>query len=250
MTEPAIGLVMAGGLGTRMRASNPVPKPLVEVAGVPLLELALRRLVASGVRDIRVAVRHEAERLCTFLARLQPTLGGARVQALVEEQPLGTIGAAYHLRGERATVLVTNGDLLSAIDLGELLVRHRESQAHLTIATHDEHHRLKLGEVVTAVDGRVLDYLEKPVKSWRISSGTYALEPDVLALIEAPGWLGFPALVRRALDARLCVREFHHDRPWLDVNDAQDLARAEEMVAQDPAAFGLPEPGQAGFSSP
>lgn len=243
MGEPVIGLVMAGGQGTRMQPSDPRPKPLVEVAGVALLEIALRRLVAHGVLDIRVALRHEAERIGAFLEALVPSLGGARVRVLLEDEPLGTIGAAYLLRDERATVLVTNGDLLSAIDLGELLANHRESQAHLTIATHDEHHRLKLGEVVAAADGRVIDYLEKPVKSWRISSGTYALEPDVLALIERPGWLGFPTLVRRALDARLCVREFHHDRPWLDVNDAHDLALAVEMVARDPAAFGFARAG-------
>src|SRR5262245_48820491 len=176
MTESTVGLVMAGGQGTRLRGVRPdVPKPLVEVGGVPLIEQALRRLRAAGVREVHVALRHEAARIGEFVAGLAPSLGFARLETIVEEEPLGTIGAAYYLRAERRDVLALNADLVSAIDL-ELLVRHhKEHEAHLTIATHDEHHRLTLGEVVAAHDGRVIDYLEKPVKSWRISSGTYVI---------------------------------------------------------------------------
>jgi NDP-sugar pyrophosphorylase family protein len=240
VAEPVLGLVLAGGQGTRMRSSRPaVPKPLVEVGGVPLLEFALRRLCAAGVREVYVALRHEADRIAEFLARLRPSLLLDRLETIREEQPLGTIGAAYFLRAERRTVLAVNADLISAIDLALLLRHHREREAHFTIATHDEHHRLKLGEVMVAGDGRVIDYLEKPVKSWRISSGTYALEHDVLQLIERPEWLAFPALARRALEADLRVREEYHTEPWIDVNDAADLERANELVAADPTAFGL-----------
>jgi NDP-sugar pyrophosphorylase family protein len=240
VAERVIGLVLAGGQGTRMAASRPgTPKPLVEVGGVPLIELALRRLCAAGVREIHVALRHEAGRIGEFLARLAPSLALERLETLLEDEPLGTIGSAWYLRNEGCTVLAVNADLLSAIDLELFLRHHREREAHLTIATHDEHHRLKLGEVVVATDGRVLDYLEKPVKSWRISSGTYALEPAVLELIQPREWLGFPALARRALEARLHVQEEHHREPWLDVNDALDLERANALVAADPVAFGL-----------
>jgi mannose-1-phosphate guanylyltransferase len=240
MDEHAVGLVLAGGLGTRMQPSQPAtPKPLVEVGGVPLLEFALRRLCAAGVREVHVAVRHEAARIAEFLADLAPGLRLDRLEIIREDQPLGTIGAAYFLREERRTVLAVNADLVSAIDLGLLLCHHREHEAQLTIATHDEHHRLRLGEVVVAADGRVIDYLEKPVKSWRISSGTYAMEREVLQLIERPEWLAFPSLVRRALEAGLRVSEEHHADPWIDVNDAADLERANQLVAADPAAFGL-----------
>ena len=206
---------------------------------MPLLELALRHLCAAGVRDVRVALRHEAPRIAEFLARLAPSLPLERLDTILEDEPLGTIGAAHFLKGERRTVLAVNADLLSAIDLDLLVRHHREREAHLTIATHEEHHRLKLGEVVVAADGRVIDYLEKPVKSWRISSGTYAFEPEVLDLIQPGEWLGFPALARRAIEARLRVLEEPHDEPWLDVNDAADLERANALVAADPVAFGL-----------
>jgi mannose-1-phosphate guanylyltransferase len=236
----AIGLVLAGGQGTRMGAGRPgTPKPLVEVCGVPLLELALRHLASAGLIEVHVALRHEAARIQEFLDELAPRLPALEVHTLVEDQPLGTIGAAHRLRDQGRTVLAVNADLVSAIDLAALLRQHREHGAHLTVATHDEHHRLRLGEVIVDPAGRVLDYLEKPVKSYRISSGTYAIEPDVLALVRPNEWLGFPALVQRALAAGLDVREAHHVEPWIDVNEAADLARAEELLASDPVAFGL-----------
>ncbi len=239
MTADPIALVLAGGLGTRMAPSHPgMPKPLVEVGGVSLLELAFRRLIAAGVADVRVAVRHGAADVAAHAEELA-SLGSVRLEILAEDEPLGTIGAAWELRGEHRTVLALNGDLLSGIDLAAFLARHRERRADLSIATHDEHRRLKLGEVLVGPDDRVIDYLEKPVKTYRISSGTYLLEPSVLALLERREWLGFPTLAQRAIRAGLHVLEDFHAEPWLDVNDADDLALARDMLARDPAAFGV-----------
>ena len=242
MPERALGMVMAGGRGTRMAASHPfAPKTLVHVAGVPLLEIVLDQLQRGGVPEICVALRHEAERIQRWVAAL-PGAAEGRVRCLVEPEPLGTIGALWLVRDEQRTIAVMNGDLLSGVDLAAMFAFHRERGADLTIATHTEYHRLKLGEVVTR-DDRVVEYREKPVKEYRISSGIYLLEPSVLRLLVRCEWLGFPDLARRAIDAGLRVLEYFHDEPWLDVNDAADLAQAEEMLRRDPAAFGLP-PGR------
>jgi len=239
LTRPAIGLVLAGGQGTRMEASHPgPPKPLVRVGGITLLELGLARLADAGVTEVHLALRHRAAEV---LAAAQEAAAGRGLTLIPhqEEQPLGTIGAAFHLRGRDATVLAVNGDLVSAIDLGAFLARHRERRADLSIATHDEHVRLKLGEVVADGEGRVIDYREKPVKTFRISSGTYALEPAVVALVQRNTWTSIPDLVRRAVQSSALVVEDPHDAPWIDVNDALDLAAAEALVADDPRAFGI-----------
>jgi NDP-sugar pyrophosphorylase family protein len=232
-------LVMAGGRGTRMARSHPfAPKPLVHVAGVPLLQIVLRQLATAGARDVTIAVRHEAERIRSWVAAL-PGEHGVAVHCLVEDEPLGTVGALWHLRGERRTVAVMNGDLLSGVDLPAMLAVHREREADLTIATHAEFHRLKLGEVMADPSHRVTAYVEKPVKEYRISSGIYLVEPAVLALLARPEWLGFPELASRAIAAGLRVYEHFHAEPWIDVNDASDLEQAEQLLRADPAAFGL-----------
>jgi NDP-sugar pyrophosphorylase family protein len=238
--EGVTALVMAGGSGTRMARTRPgIPKPLITVGGHALLELALRQLVAAGVRDIRIALRHEAAAIEAHVRAL-PGLPQQAVTMIVEPEPLGTIGALGLLRDVRQTVLVANGDLVSGIDLRALHAFHRERRADLTIATHDEHHRLRLGEVVSGPDDCVLDYVEKPVKTFRISSGTYLLEPAIVRHVAPGEWLGFPELARRAIRSGQRVLECFHAEPWLDVNDEHDLRAAEELLANDPAAFGLP----------
>jgi NDP-sugar pyrophosphorylase family protein len=237
--EPPLGLVMAGGKGSRMSPAHPfTPKPLVPVAGVPLLEIVLGQLLDAGVKEVCIALRHEAERIRNWV-EAHPAGRRATLRCLVEPEPLGTIGALWQLRHERRTIVVMNGDLLSGVDLDALFRSHRERAADLTIATHAEFHRLRLGEVVAGDDHRVSDYVEKPVKEYRISSGIYMLEPSVLRLLEQCEWLAFPQLAKRAIAARLAVFEHLHEDPWFDVNDPADLAVAEQMLRRDPVAFGL-----------
>ena len=85
----------------------------------------------------------------------------------------------------------------------------------------------------------MIDYLEKPVKEYRISSGIYLIEPPLLALIREREWLQFPNLVKKAIEVKLRIREYFHTEPWLDINSEEDLVGAREMFLQDPVAFGI-----------
>lgn len=235
-----IALVMAGGRGTRMAPSHPDrPKPLVTLAGRSLLEINLRQLVRLGIRQIHVAVHHRSEEIVHWV-REHVRLPGVEIAFLVEERPRGTIGSLAELRDAGRTVLVTNGDLLSGIDLAALREFHAAQEADLTIATHEEHHRLKLGEVVVAEDGvSVLAYREKPVKSWRISSGVYVWSPRALRAVPSSAWLSLPELANHFVAEGLAVCSFQHEDPWFDVNEEADRIVAERMLRSDPVAFGL-----------
>lgn len=235
-----VGLVMAGGRGSRMAPTHPDrPKPLVTVAGIPLLEINLRQLARLGVRTIHVAVHHQANAIVAW-AKAHVHLPGVELRFLVEEAPRGTIGSLAELRESREPVLVTNGDLLSGIDLARLVMAHERQSADLTIATHDEHHRLRLGEVDVASDGvRVVGYREKPVKTWRISSGVYLWSPTALQRVPNSDWLTLPELANRFVADGLTVCAFHHEDAWFDVNDEADRLVAERMLRNDPVAFGL-----------
>jgi NDP-sugar pyrophosphorylase family protein len=230
---------MAGGEGTRMAKSRPsVPKPLVDLGGVPLIEIMIRQIIRAGFSDIRLALRHKAEMIIDHVKKL-PDIDRKTVHFLVEDEPLGTIGSLAKMKDMGCTVLVANGDLLSGLDLKALFDFHRREAADMTIATHTEYHRLKLGEVISGPDYSVLDYLEKPVKSYRISSGIYLIEPPVLALCKEPEWMQLPNLVKTAIEVKLKILEFYHTEPWLDVNNEEDLEAAREMFLQDPVAFGI-----------
>lgn len=252
MPERSTALVLAGGEGRRMARTRPeVPKPLLELGGLPLLEILIRRLLAAGIPIVHVALRHRSTEIIERLEQ-SPRIDGARLRFLVEDEPRGTIGSLAELRPLGLTVLAANGDLLSGIDYPALLRFHRRQGAAMTIPTHLERLRLKLGEVLAGPDARVTGYLEKPLKEFRISSGVYLMEPPVLSLVAPGERLQLPDLVQRALAAGLTLLAYPHDEPWLDINDEGDLATAREMLARDPAAFGLADlrPGGGGGLHP
>lgn len=232
-------LVMAGGRGTRMAEHHPdVPKPLVRVAGLTLLEINLRQLQRLGVRDLFVAVHHQATQIADWLRTWTPA-AAFDLRLLIETRPRGTIGSLADLRHLERPVLVSNGDLLSGIDLEHMVAFHRTRGADLTIATHTEQHRLKLGEVHADAQGRLQRYVEKPLKEYRISSGVYLWEPTALQLLPDSEWNALPDLVNHLVAIGRDVAVYHHDEPWLDVNDEADRVRAETLLRDDPIAFGV-----------
>jgi len=148
MPDQSVALIMAGGEGTRMAKTQPaVPKPLVDLGGIPLIEIMIRQLLNAGFVDIRLALRHKADMIIDHVKKL-PDVDHKRLQFMVEKEPLGTIGSLAQLRELGRTVLVANGDLLSGMDLQRFVRFHRQEKADMTIATHTEYHRLKLGEVI------------------------------------------------------------------------------------------------------
>lgn len=241
---PARALVMAGGRGSRMQATRPgVPKPLVPVDGVPLLGRVLSSLADAGVRSVTVSTGHAAVPIESFAREAAGPLG-LDLDCLREDRPLGTVGALGLLPDAAGPTLVVNGDLLSALDLSALLEAHARRGADLTVATHVEQRRLHLGEVVVEPDGRISAYREKPIKRYTISSGTYVLSPAAVALVRRDEVLGADGLVERSLAAGLVVCAHADAAPWLDVNDASDLAEAEALLRRNRAAFASREPAR------
>ena len=236
--HPPAAMIVAGGHGRRMARTHAVPKPLVPLAGIPLIEIVVRKCLRAGFRPVTLALGHAAEEILAHV-RGCGDLAQDEISSVIESEPLGTAGALSLLDAWRGTQLLVNGDLLSAIDLEQMLERHRRWQADLTIAVHFESHRLELGEVVTADEERVTDYLEKPLKQYRISSGTYLLEPSMCELIPCGQAIDVPDLVHGAVRAGRRVFAHVHGRPWIDVNDAALRGRAEQMLCASPEIFGV-----------
>jgi len=231
-----VGLVMAGGRGHRMQRSTgeKTPKPLVRVGGVPLLERNLYMLLRAGVERIVVAVPAHAPDLCRFAGTRCVQIGralGAQVEVLVEENPLGTIGAAALVDAPPdASLLVVNADNLTDLDLAELAGRHLRSTASLTMATHRHPFRIPFAEV-TMEDGRLLAYREKPTFPVQVASAVYLLGPAARALLRPRESADVPDLVGRLLAADQRIDCFAHDAAWIDVNDAESLEAAEAMLS-------------------
>ncbi|HKQ05249.1 MAG TPA: NDP-sugar synthase [Blastocatellia bacterium] len=180
-------LILAGGKGTRLRPlTMHTPKPILPIANRPLLIYQLELLKRAEVRDVILSLSYQPQKIEDKL--LDGTDHRVRISYTVEASPLGTAGAFRHAAGLISeTTVVLNGDVLTDIDLNEVIQQHRERQATATIVLAPVPNPTEYGFVETDDAGRVRRFVEKPgpeeVTADTINAGIYVLEPRVLEYI-------------------------------------------------------------------
>jgi NDP-sugar pyrophosphorylase family protein len=223
-------LLLAGGKAERLgEAAQGLPKPLVPVAGYPLAEYTVARLVEAGVARVILACRAGDEDVfVNALAGL-----GAEIEAVGEEEPLGRGGGlrlAASRRQEEGPVLALNGDELLDVDFRALMAEHEQSGAAATLVVAQV--RSPFGVVEIEDDGTVTGFREAPLLEHWVNSGVYVLGEEAIALLPEKGdheQSTFPQLAReRRLHAH------RHEGVWLTVNTPKDLRRATEFMLAHP----------------
>lgn len=223
--KPNIAVVMAGGKGTRLQAvSGKLPKPMVEVAGRPMLERLVLHLVGHGITTIYLAVNHMAsiiERHFEDGARF-----GCRIEYLRELKPLGT-GGALSLLPERPKypVLVLNGDLVTRADITAMLESHARSGCIATMAIGPYETQIPFG-AVTERDGLLTGIEEKPAINFLVNRGMYVLQPEAIDYVPQNENFPITELFEKLIDAKKKVGVFNFDDAWIDVGAPEDLLRA------------------------
>jgi mannose-1-phosphate guanylyltransferase len=176
-------LILVGGEGTRLRPlTETVPKPVIPLAGRPLLSYMIDWLAAHGVDEVVLACGFKADLVREVLGE-----GGTpRLRYVEEPQPLDTAGAIrFAAEGLSPPFLALNGDVLADLDLSALVEFHRQRGARATLGLYPVSDSTGYGLVRTGDEGAVLEFSEKPERSQpgAINAGTYVLEREVLELI-------------------------------------------------------------------
>ncbi len=223
--RPNWALIMAGGLGTRLRPlTETVPKPMIKVAGRPILERLVLHLVGFGVRRIFLAVNYLSEIIEQHFGAGE--LYGCEIEYLREDQPLGT-GGALALLPDAPThpLLCMNGDLMTQFDVGALLDFHDRGRYAATVAVHPYMHTVPFG-VVEIDAGRLVKLQEKPTMVWSTNAGIYVLNPQLP--LRVPHGKNFPitGLVEDCLVRQERVGAYLLEGDWIDVGRASELDRA------------------------
>jgi NDP-sugar pyrophosphorylase family protein len=223
-------LLLAGGKAERLgEAAQGLPKPLVPVAGFPLAEYTVARLVAAGVERVLVACRAGQED--AFVNALGGL--GAAIDPVGEEQPLGRGGGlrlAASRRRRSGAVLALNGDELLDVDFVALLAEHEQSGAAATIVVAQVHS--PFGVVDLADDGTVTGFREGPKLADWVNSGVYVLGEEALARLPDRGDHEQSTFPELAAEGKL--HGFRHEGVWLTVNTPKDLRRAEAFMDEHP----------------
>jgi NDP-mannose synthase len=231
-------VVLAGGTGTRLRPYTTVlPKPLMPVGEMPVLEILVRRLAAAGFVRINLAVGYLAELIEAYFRDGERF--GVELVYWRETQPLGTAGpiAEMGLTGDR--VLVMNGDLLTTLDFAPFMEGHIESGAAASLALRSREVPIDFG-VVHAEGDSVASFEEKPVITYDVSMGVYAFEQRVVELIPHGVKYDFPDLLNEVLERGWPVHAHRSTDFWLDIGRIDDYELAHERFNELRAEL-LPE---------
>lgn len=220
--RPNLMVIMAGGMGTRLRPhTENCPKPLLPVAGKPMLEHIIERAKLEGFSHFVLAVHYLGHMIEGHFGNGERL--GVQINYLREQSPLGTAGALGLLnpRPESAFV-VTNGDVITDIRYGELLDFHLRHNAAATMAVRVHEWQHPFG-VVQTEGVEIIGFEEKPVARTHINAGVYALNPDSLDTLSAHSRCDMPTLFERlqAQSRRTVAYPMHE--PWLDVGRPVDL---------------------------
>jgi NDP-sugar pyrophosphorylase family protein len=232
-------VILAGGQGTRLRPYTAVlPKPLMPIGDMPILEVVLRQLRRAGFREVTLAVSYLAELLQAYCGDGERF--GLKLRYSRERGPLSTAGPLKLVPGLDQTFLVMNGDILTTLDYGELIRFHRERGAMATIATHARSVRIDFGVVEAGPDGALERYIEKPEIHYQVSMGVNVLEPAALDLIQRGESLGMPDLMLRLREAGHRVLTYSAPCLWLDIGRMEDYEAALQTFESRRAEF-LPD---------
>ncbi len=232
-------VVLAGGKGARLAPYTKIlPKPLMPIGDMPILEVLLRQMKSAGIDEVVLTVGHLSELLRTFFQdghRL-----GLQISYSYEEKPLGTAGPIALIEGLDDTFLVTNGDVLTTLPMKELIRFHKENQAAATIAAHHRQVKIDFGVIEWDHSTSITGYIEKPTYDYCVSMGVYVFDPRVIAYIPRGEYLDFPDLVRKLISAGEKVVGYSFDGYWQDLGRPDDYEHAQQDFEKMHSEF-LPE---------
>lgn len=231
-TRSNLMVIMAGGMGTRLRPhTENCPKPLVSVAGKPMLEHIIERAKADGFSHFVLAIHYLGHMIEDYFGNGERL--DVQIDYLREQSPLGTAGALGLLNPRpSAPFVVTNGDVITDIRYGELLDFHIRHSATATMAVRVHEWQHPFGVVQTqGVD--IVGFEEKPVARSHINAGVYALDQDALSLLSANAHCDMPTLFERLQAKAKRTVAYPMHEPWLDVGRPDDLVAARLGSSKD-----------------
>lgn len=220
-------VVLAGGKGARLAPYTRVfPKPMMPIGDKAILEVLLLQMKRAGVDEVILTVGHLAGLMRAFFQ--DGSQLGLKIRYSIEKRPLGTAGplSLIGMADLNETFLVSNGDVLTTLDIADLITFHKNYGAIATIATHQRSVHIDLGVIKTNGDHTINGYIEKPDIDYQVSMGLYVFEPRVLEYIPYGEYLDFPDLVKKmiAVGERVCAYPF--DGYWQDLGRPDDYEQA------------------------
>lgn len=229
-------IILAGGKGTRLKPYTIVlPKPLVPIGELPILEIVLRQLKQHDFTHITMAVNHMAELIMAFFG--DGSKWGIKIDYSMEDQPLSTMGPLKLIKDLPENFLVMNGDILTDLNYGQFFDRHVKLNQIFSISSFTRTDKSEYGILETNEKQTLTAFKEKPESTFDVSMGIYALNRRVLEFIPKDTFFGFDHLMYALIDNKKEVAVVSHDGIWLDIGRPVDFQNAIDLFEKDGNKF-------------
>lgn len=215
-------VIMAGGKGTRLQPhTENCPKPLLPIAGKPILQHIIEKAKAQGFSHFVLAIHHLGSLIEDYFGN------GDRFEVSIEyireEVPLGTAGALSLLEPKfDIPIIVTNGDLITDISYSEIVDFHEKQKAVATMASRIHEWQNPFG-VVNTNEFEIIGYEEKPIIYSQVNAGVYVINPDALGILEKSVAYDMPSVFKMLQEKGERTVAFPVHEQWLDVGRPNDL---------------------------
>jgi len=229
ITTPVV--LMAGGKGVRLYPlTKDVPKPMLKIGDMPIIEIILRKLKSQGFKNVFISVNYLGNIIEEHIK--DGAWLGLNVTYLHESQPLGTAGALGQLNGKlNEAFIVMNSDLLTNCDFRQVIRFHKKTGAKGTLGVREYSFQIPYG--VVNINGTEVESIsEKPLHRSMVSAGIYALDPWALSLVPADEYCDMPTLLDKIKAEGEKVSAFPIHESWLDIGRHDDLNDARNNVEQ------------------
>lgn len=224
-------VIMAGGLGTRLRPlTDTLPKPMLKVGSKPILQIILERFKQQGFRNIILCVNYKSHIIEQYFGN--GAKYGLNIQYIKEEKRMGTAGALSLIPDLKNDFIVMNGDILTDIDFTKMLDFHKKHASDATMGIREYSTQIPYG-VVNTKNSQIISIEEKPTLSFNVSAGIYVLNSKVLQLIPENEFFDMPTLFETSLSKEnyntlsYLIKDY-----WIDIGRKEEYDRANSEIEE------------------
>jgi dTDP-glucose pyrophosphorylase/predicted transcriptional regulator len=221
-------VIMAGGEGSRLKPiTNKIPKPMVEIGGMPLLERQIISLSECGIKKIYISVNYLANQIEDYFEN--GSRYNTEIVYLRESNKMGTAGALTLINETpKNPILLLNGDVFTNSIFNSLLEYHNQSNVELTVATTNYTIDVPYG-VLQMDKGDVKGIVEKPTQNFLCNAGIYCISPIAFKLIAKFKIINITELFKILIEEKLKIAAFPIHEYWIDIGTPEDLDKARDI---------------------
>jgi NDP-sugar pyrophosphorylase family protein len=218
-------VILAGGKGTRLKPYTiSLPKPLVPIGEMPIIEMIIRQLVRNGFDYITITVNHMAEIIRAYCG--DGSKWGVKIDYSLEDKPLSTMGPLKLIPDLPENFLVMNGDVLTDLDFGSFYEFHVQDRNIFTVSSYKREQKIDYGVLEVGENGKLKNFVEKPTQHYQVSMGVYMANRQILDYIPENQSYGFDHLMLDLIKFNHPALVKLHSGYWLDIGRPDDYEKA------------------------